>query len=36
MILENKTAKILDFDHPQILHPLKICMYAVYHADSHP
>ena len=25
MILENKIAKILNFDHPQKLHPSKIC-----------
>ena len=30
MILENKTAKILDFDHPRKLHPLKICMHTVH------
>ena len=30
MILENKTAKILGFDHPQKLHPSKICTYMVY------
>ena len=29
MILENKTMKILDFDCPEKLHPLKICTYTV-------
>ena len=29
MILKNETAKILDFDCLQKLHPLKICMYRV-------
>ena len=30
MILENKTAKILDFDCPRKLHPLKIYMHTVF------
>ena len=30
MILENKTAKILDFDNPQKLHPSKVCASMVY------
>ena len=31
MILENKTAKILDFDNPQKLHPSKICVSTIYY-----
>ena len=30
MILENKTAKILDFDNTQKLYPSKICVSTVY------
>ena len=33
MILENKTTKILDFDHTQKLHPSKICTHMV--SSSH-
>ena len=29
MILENKTTKILHFNHPRKLHPSKICTYMV-------
>ena len=30
MILENTATKILDFDSPRKLHPLKICSYTVF------
>ena len=30
MILKNKTAKILDLDHPLKLHPWKICKHMIF------